>query len=67
MSKHYERPELFILGGFRESTRQNPGGPTSNGNDPCSVRGPHGLKQTGLADFLQGNAPLESCSLTLTS
>jgi hypothetical protein len=67
MSKRYERPELFILGGFRELTQQQPGGPIPNGNDPCSLRGPHGLKQTGLADYIQGNAALQTCSLAHTS
>jgi hypothetical protein len=65
MSKHYEQPELFILGSLRELTLQQPGGPIPNGNDPCRFNPPRGVfKQTGSADYIQGNAALQTCLVT---
>ena len=34
----------------------------NDGNDPCSDRGPHGFKQTGAADYIQGNPNLMTCT-----
>lgn len=68
MSQHYERPELFVLGSFSDLTLQQPGGPIPDGNDPCRYNNPRATyKQTGLADYLQGNAALQTCSLVVTS
>jgi hypothetical protein len=68
MSNQYERPRLFVLGGFSELTQQEPGGPIPDGNDPCRYNDPRGtFKQTGNSDFLQGNAALETCSLVAAS
>jgi hypothetical protein len=68
MSKAYEPPNLAVLGSFHELTLQKPGGPIPNGNDPCRYNNPRGVfKQTGTADYIQGNAALQSCALTLAS
>jgi hypothetical protein len=64
MSNQYERPRLFVLGGFSELTL----GPIPDGNDPCRYNSPRDtFKQTGAADYLQGNAALETCSLVAAS
>ena len=66
--KTYEAPELIVLGGFSDLTLQKPGGPIPDGNDPCRFNSPRGVyKQTGLADYIQGNAALQTCALTLAS
>jgi hypothetical protein len=36
----------------------------NDGNDPCSERGPHLFKQTGDADYIQGQANLMTCTPT---
>ena len=51
----YERPKLTLLGKFTDLTRA--------GNDPCRDVGPHGTKQTGPADLVQGQAELMTCSI----
>jgi hypothetical protein len=33
----------------------------NDGNDPCRFQNPRGWKQTGLADYIQGNANLTTC------
>ena len=68
MANNYQRPELFVLGGFHELTMQKPGGPIPDGNDPCRYNNPRNtFKQTGLADWIQGNAALQTCSLVASS
>lgn len=63
-SRDYERPQLFILGGFRELTQAS----SNDGEDLCRYNGPRAVfKQTGFADFIQGSANLQTCSLVVTS
>jgi hypothetical protein len=59
MASEYERPELTVVGGFRELTLAS----GNSGNDPCRFNNPRGtFKQTGPADFIQGQANLTTCS-----
>ncbi|MDX6408861.1 MAG: hypothetical protein QOE13_1932 [Gaiellaceae bacterium] len=68
MSEPYARPELFVLGSFSDLTQQKPGGPVPNGNDPCRYNDPRAtFKQTGTADWIQGNAALQTCALVAAS
>ena len=68
MKSTYEPPQLTVLGSFSELTLQKPGGPIPDGNDPCRFNNPRGVyKQTGTSDFIQGNAALQTCALTLAS
>jgi hypothetical protein len=66
-SRHYERPQIFVLGGFRELTLESK--VPNDGEDPCRFNNPRGVfKQTGAADYVQGNANLSNCSsLVITS
>jgi hypothetical protein len=55
----YEAPQLVELGDFRDLTRAS----GNSGNDPCRFNNPRDVfKQTGLADFIQGQANLATCS-----
>ena len=59
MASEYERPQLFIVGGFRDLTLAS----GNDGNDPCRFNNPRGVfKQTGAADFIQGQANLTTCT-----
>ena len=59
MASEYERPKVTVMGGFRELTFASGNG----GNDPCRFNNPRGtFKQTGAADFIQGQANLTTCS-----
>ena len=50
----YECPRVFTIGDFRELTL---------GNDPCRFNDPRDVyKQTGAADYIQGQANLATCS-----
>ena len=47
MASEYERPQLFIVGGFRDLTLAS----GNDGNDPTRFNNPRGVfKQTGPAD-----------------
>jgi hypothetical protein len=55
----YEAPRLIELGGFYDLTLAS----GNDGNDPCRFNDPRDTyKQTGLADFIQGQANLATCS-----
>jgi hypothetical protein len=56
VSTTYERPVLVVLGRVEELTL------AGDGNDPCRDNPPRGYKQTGPADFIQGQANLATCS-----
>ena len=58
VSTTYERPVLVVLGRVEELTL----GSGNDGNDPCRDNPPRGFKQTGPADFIQGQANLATCS-----
>lgn len=55
----YEAPRLVVHGSIESLTLQA----VPNGNDPCRFNNPrNSFKQTGLADLIQGNAALQSCT-----
>jgi|1185.fasta_scaffold1274344_1 hypothetical protein len=57
--QHYEAPRLVELGGFSDLTLAS----GNSGEDPCRFSNPRDVyKQTGLADFIQGQANLATCS-----
>ncbi len=58
MSRQYERPQLFLIGSVGELTLAS----GNSGNDPCRDNPPRGPKQTGPADFIQGQANLATCA-----
>jgi hypothetical protein len=59
MEARYERPKLVVLGSFAQLTLAS----GNDGNDPCRFNEPRGTnKQTGPADFIQGQANLTTCS-----
>ena len=58
VSTTYERPVLLVLGRVEELTLSS----GNDGNDPCRDNPPRGFKQTGPADFIQGQANLTTCS-----
>lgn len=65
---NYEAPRLYAHGSVEALTLQgnsgnHPSNNIPNGNDPCSIRGPHGAKQTGLADNIHAADTLSSCSV----
>jgi hypothetical protein len=55
---NYEAPHIFDHGSLAKLTAQS----GNDGNDPCRDNPPRGFKQTGPADFIQGNANLTTCS-----
>lgn len=55
----YEAPALIDLGDFGALTLAS----GNSGNDPCRFNQPRDVfKQTGLADYIQGQANLATCS-----
>lgn len=56
----YEPPRLAALGSVHALTLAS----GNSGNDPCRYNDPRGVfKQTGPADFIQGQANLAVCSV----
>jgi hypothetical protein len=55
----YRAPTITDHGSLLALTRASP--QPNDGNDPCSERGPHLFKQTGAADYIQGQANLMTC------
>jgi hypothetical protein len=54
----YEPPRIQDHGSVKALTAQS----GNDGNDPCRFNPPRGFKQTGPADYIQGNANLTTCS-----
>ena len=55
----YEKPTLVALGTVEELTFAS----GNSGNDPCRFNPPRDtFKQTGPADYIQGQANLTTCS-----
>ena len=56
----YSAPCIFDHGTLVELTAAS----GNDGNDPCRDNPPRGPKQTGAADYIQGNANLTTCILS---
>lgn len=57
----YEAPRLFVHGSVETLTR----GSGNSGNDPCRFNDPRDtFKQSGPADFIQGQANLQTCTVS---
>lgn len=56
----YQAPRLIVHGSIETLTLQNA---DPNGQDPCRFNDPRDtFKQTGTADFVQGQAALATCT-----
>ena len=59
MTAEYKKPQLLVLGSVAELTFAS----GNDGNDPCRWNKPRDtFKQTGPADYIQGQANLATCS-----
>jgi hypothetical protein len=55
----YQAPQLYVHGSVEELTAAS----GNDGNDPCRFNKPRdSYKQTGPADYIQGQANLATCS-----